>query len=89
MNAMNAMPMLDCDAVMRQFWDYLDGELTPERIAAIEAHVAMCERCAPHIAFERAFKAALRSARSVPIDTRALGERVRAALRAEGFRDPR
>jgi anti-sigma factor (TIGR02949 family) len=86
---MNEMPMLDCDTVMRQLWDFLDGELTPERIAQIEAHIAMCERCAPHVAFERSFKAALRASAAVAVDTRALGDRVRAALYAEGFRDPR
>jgi anti-sigma factor RsiW len=32
--------MLDCDAVMRQLWDYLDGELTAEREQAIRAHLA-------------------------------------------------
>ena len=81
--------MLDCDAVMRQFWDFLDGELSAERIAAIEAHVAMCQRCAPHIAFERSFKAALRAARRTNGDTSTLALRVRKALRAEGFHDPR
>jgi anti-sigma factor (TIGR02949 family) len=83
------MPMLDCDAVMRQLWDYLDGELTPERLAAIEAHVTMCDRCRPQVAFERTFKAALRESRAESADVSALGERVRTALRARGFSDPR
>ena len=82
-------PMIDCDAVMRQMWDYHDGELTDDRIRAIEEHAQMCERCYPHVAFERAFRDAVRASRQATPDTRALGERVRAALRAEGFSDPR
>ncbi|MEX2180888.1 MAG: zf-HC2 domain-containing protein [Gemmatimonadaceae bacterium] len=86
---MNDLPMIDCDAVIRQLWDYLDGELTPDRLAALEAHIKMCERCAPHVAFERSFKSALRAARHAPLDTTGLCERIRTALRAEGFADSR
>ena len=79
------MPMTDCDAVMRQFWDYLDGELTAETMAAIDAHVQMCSHCNPHIQFERAFKAALRSAREPVAELTPLRDRVRAALAAAGY----
>lgn len=82
-------PMIDCDAVMRQLWDYLDGELTAERMAEIEAHVAMCGRCTPQVEFERSFKAALRAARDELIDTSRLRERVVESLRTLGFQDPR
>lgn len=82
------MPMTDCDAVMRQFWDYLDGELNDETMAAIDAHVQMCNRCHPHIQFERAFKAALRSARTPADELAPLRDRVRAALVAAGYRAP-
>ena len=27
-------PMLDCEAVMRQLWDFLDEELTPARMGS-------------------------------------------------------
>lgn len=83
------MEMLDCDAVMRQVWDFLDGELPPERMQALEAHIAMCERCGGHVKFERSFKAALRAAREDGADSTELGARVLAALRREGFTDPR
>ncbi len=79
------MPMLDCDAVMRQLWDFLDDELTPDRMEAIRAHLAMCERCHPHAEFERAFLAAVAKARREPADPSGLAARVRAALAAEGF----
>ncbi len=52
-------PVLDCEAVMRQLWDYLDGEPTAERMEAIRKHVAMRARCYPRYDFEREFLAAL------------------------------
>lgn len=78
-------PMLDCDAVMRQLWDYLDEELTPDRMEAIREHLTMCERCHPHAEFERTFLAALTQARREPRNPTGLAARVRAALAAKGF----
>lgn len=48
-------PMLDCESVMRQLWDFLDAELTPDRMAAIRAHLELCKRCYPQYEFERSF----------------------------------
>lgn len=56
-------PMLDCGAVMRQLWDYLDGELTPERSEAIRQHVEKCSRCKPQTEFERTFLEAIARSR--------------------------
>ena len=78
-------PMLDCEAVMRQMWDYLDGELTPERTAAIHAHVAMCARCTPQVDFERHFLKALDNAKRDIRQPTELRNRVLLALRAEGL----
>lgn len=78
--------MINCDEVMRQLWDYLDGELTRERVEAIEAHLAMCERCLPHAEFERAFLRAVAQVRREPADASGLAARVRQALEAVGFR---
>jgi anti-sigma factor (TIGR02949 family) len=85
MEIWNMTEMLDCDAVMRQLWDYLDGELSPEREESIHAHLAVCQRCYPQYDFERAFLKALAASRrehSRPQDVKA---RVLAALQAEGF----
>jgi anti-sigma factor (TIGR02949 family) len=81
------MMMIDCDAVMRQLWDYLDGELTGERERAMREHLAVCARCYPHYDFERAFLSALAATRRDVArgGGKALGERVRAALRAHGM----
>jgi anti-sigma factor (TIGR02949 family) len=78
-------PMLDCGAVMRQLWDYLDGELSPERMDAIREHIKMCDRCHPHAEFERTFLAALAAARRQHSNPAQLAGRVRAALVARGY----
>lgn len=78
-------PMLDCDAVMRQLWDYLDGELTADRMDAIREHVKMCDRCHPQAEFERTFLHAVAQARREPSNPAGLAARVRAALAAKGF----
>lgn len=77
--------MLDCDAVMRQLWDYLDGELTPEREAAVRAHLSMCNRCYPQRNFEESFLHALAESRREHSRPDAVKARVMAALRADGF----
>ncbi len=77
--------MLDCDAVMRQLWDYLDGELTADREASVRAHLAVCKRCYPQYNFEIAFTKALAASRREHSSPDALMNRVLAALRSEGF----
>ena len=77
--------MLDCDAVMRQLWDYLDGELTEERMEAIRAHLAVCARCYPQYEFERTFLKTLARVRREHSDYDRLRARVMAALRDEGL----
>jgi anti-sigma factor (TIGR02949 family) len=77
--------MLDCEAVMRQLWDYLDDELTPEREEAVRAHLAVCKRCYPQYNFEAAFLRALSATPRVHSRPDALRTRVLMALRAEGF----
>ena len=79
------MPMLDCDAVMRQLWDYLDGELTDDRMEAIRAHLSMCNRCTPQAEFEQAFLRAVAQARREHSNPAGMAHRVRAALTAHGY----
>lgn len=77
--------MLDCDAVMRRLWDYLDHELTPDSEAAVRAHLAVCRRCYPQYDFELAFLNALAASRREHSSPDVLRNRVLTALRAEGF----
>ena len=76
---------LDCHAAMRQLWDYLDGELSPERMEAVRAHLAVCARCYPHYDFERTFLEAVAATRNGRAAPGALRERVLSALREAGF----
>jgi anti-sigma factor (TIGR02949 family) len=81
-SAMNGMDdMLDCDSVMRQLWDYLDQQLTPDTMRAIHVHLEHCHRCRPQAEFRRAFERAVAGAREEAGDTDALRERIRLALR--------
>ncbi len=77
--------MLDCNAVIRQLWDYLDAELTPERMEQIRAHLAVCQRCFPQYQFERSFLDVLASTRSDHPAIGQLRDRVLAALKGEGL----
>jgi anti-sigma factor (TIGR02949 family) len=76
---------LDCVAAMRQLWDYLDGELGPERMEAVRTHLSVCARCYPHHDFERAFLDALAGTRSERAAPETVRRRVVAALRDAGF----
>ena len=79
----------DCHAAVARLWDYLDGELGDADARAVDAHLAECEKCPPHFAFERTFLAAVRRARAAPAErTGRLRDRVVAALAAEGFAPP-
>jgi anti-sigma factor RsiW len=55
--------VLDCEQTVRRLWDYLDGEVGANELAAIDAHLASCEACSAHFVFERRFLAAVRAAR--------------------------
>jgi mycothiol system anti-sigma-R factor len=80
-------PMPDCEAVMRQLWDYLDRQLTPDTMASIQRHLDHCSKCRPHADYRRAFERAVAGARIEAGDTDPLRDRIRAALQAAD-RDP-
>jgi anti-sigma factor (TIGR02949 family) len=78
-------PMLDCEAVIRQLWDYLDGELTPERMAAIRAHLELCKRCYPQYEFERSFLNAVAGTARQHSDLERLRSQLLETLEAKGL----
>ena len=84
----SAHATLDCLAVVRRLWDYLDGRLPTDEAAAIDAHLAGCGECPPHFAFERAFLAAVSAARPHDPDVTRLRARVLERLHASGFVAP-
>jgi len=77
---------IDCRTAVQQLWDYLDQELTPERMAEVRGHLDRCADCLPHHDYACTFLAALSEARER--DVRApdlLRRRVMDRLRAAGF----
>lgn len=77
---------IDCRTAVQQLWDYLDEELTPERMAEVRGHLARCAQCLPHHDYAHTFLTALSEARER--DVRApdlLRRRVMECLRAAGF----
>ncbi len=77
--------MIDCQAVMRRLWDYLDGELSTENVVAIEAHLEMCGRCYPQYEFERDFLDQVGRLRREHSDLGRLRTRLLETLRSHGF----
>lgn len=56
-----------CRVTQALFFDYLDGELLPAKVTALESHLHHCARCRRALAFSRQSEAALTSAlHSVP-----------------------
>ena len=76
---------VDCDMAIAQLWDYLDGELTPERMTAVKLHLERCSHCLPHAIFGEKFLKALHDC-SGPCDMpEDLRTRVMERLRSEGL----
>lgn len=71
---------LDCLAVVRQLWDYLDGELTPASWEAVEEHLASCGPCQGHVAFFRSFLHSIGATPIDPADVATTRRRIEAAL---------
>jgi hypothetical protein len=53
--------MNDCDAIREWLSAYLDGEITPRRREAIEAHLAGCDACRRELASLRGVSACLQA----------------------------
>ena len=52
---------IDCREAMRQLYDYLDGELSEERMQLIRRHLESCAPCYAHATFEQDLLAVLAS----------------------------
>jgi mycothiol system anti-sigma-R factor len=49
----------DCGDALETLYNYLDGELTPERRAAIQRHLSNCAPCLSAFDFEAELKAVI------------------------------
>ncbi|MEP7346817.1 MAG: zf-HC2 domain-containing protein [Gemmatimonadaceae bacterium] len=54
---------IDCHSALKQMWDYLDFELTDERMAEVRKHLVLCQHCLQHADFARRFLDALQATR--------------------------
>lgn len=52
---MNERERIDCRAVIRQLYEYLDGELSAAAEARVQAHLADCAHCFELADFETAY----------------------------------
>ena len=77
--------MSDCQDILRQLWEYLDGELPAGEAEEIREHLEDCAHCNPQYEFQLRFLEALvkaYAAREVPPPE--FVRRLRAALDAIG-----
>lgn len=79
------IPMLDCRSAMQQLWDYVDGELTSERMQSVRRHLDECAHCHPNAEFAERFLAALHSTRDERPCPQEVRAKVMATLRKEGL----
>lgn len=77
---------MDCRSAMQQLFDYLDEELTDERMAAVAEHLRDCRACHPHYDFEKLVLDTLHSLREEHAAPSELRARVVDALQREGMR---
>lgn len=76
---------IDCLTAVRQLWDYLDEELSEERVAEVRQHLHRCERCLPHHDFAVEFLRALHAVREQRLMPREARARILSRLAEAGF----
>jgi len=81
----NAVPDIDCLTAIRQLWDYLDQELTPDREAMVRQHLQKCARCLPHHDFARHFLDAVHATREEHLMPPEVKRRVMDVLAEAGY----
>ena len=83
------VPDIDCRTAVSQLWNYLDQELTEDRLAMVRQHLERCERCLPHHDFGKRFLEALRATREEQVMPPQVRSRVMELLAGAGFSHPR
>ena len=54
---------IDCDEVMRQLFDFLDGEVDEKADDEIHHHIDECRSCFTRVEFERVLKERIRASK--------------------------
>jgi mycothiol system anti-sigma-R factor len=70
---------LDCEAVLRMIFAYLDGELEGDQPEQVEAHLRRCRSCFSRAEFERRLKSHLAEAGRQEVPA-ALEQRIRSLI---------
>ncbi len=70
---------------MRQLGDYVDVELTPQRMDEVRVHIEMCQRFYPQYEFERSFLDAIAARRRTHANPEKLRAQLLEALQAKGL----
>jgi anti-sigma factor (TIGR02949 family) len=76
---------IDCRTALEQLWEYLDGELSPDRMEAVRTHVALCAKCYPQYDFEKAFLDAVGNCRKSQCVSHRMRGKIMDALQRLGF----
>lgn len=85
MDSMTPKRPLDCAEVVRALWEYLDGRASVEHVSTIDEHLALCEGCRAHFAFEERLVKTISELRKQHSDPIRLRAEVLAVLRAAGL----
>jgi hypothetical protein len=76
-------PPSECQEVLTNLWDYLDGNCPSELVGRIDAHVSLCPPCLSVRRFQERFFASLAEVREQSRAPGRVHDRVRKALAAE------
>lgn len=76
---------VNCQQALDQLWDFLDQELTEDRMLAIRQHLEHCHCCHPHAEFAGQFLAALRRCKCKDPMPETLRSRVLETLKGQGL----
>jgi anti-sigma factor (TIGR02949 family) len=80
---------IDCRTALEQLWEYLDGELSADRMEAVRTHVALCAKCYPQYDFEKAFLEAVNTCRQSQCISHRMRGKIMDALSRIGFNSAR
>jgi mycothiol system anti-sigma-R factor len=76
---------INCREAMQQLYDYLDGELSAEKMQVIRQHIETCKPCYAHAEFERDLLLVIAAGWKDVSASQQLRERIRARLEEAGF----
>lgn len=79
-------PEMMCETALEQMDRFMDGALTEAETEQFAAHAGECAKCQAELELRERMRAGLRRAIRQPVDTKALEQRVHAAVRVEASR---